>query len=747
MSVAQGTSHSIEGAQSSAEDPLIAALPPRTDYITYLTILEYQLTPQNLPTLTSLLQEDDGTLATEIGWDLLKLVLPILRIEPDKAQKCLDVIARRGNPREVVVRVAEELERLGQDDSDIEADPSEREDGLPTFAGEAPHVHLGTMSLHGMPSQTKSGVSADKVDLEKDEDTNFAMEEVKLQALLSMLSLLHPRIRTQYPSRFLATSLPAALAAYRRLSMSSASTLAFLNTLTNLAGRKRPALPPRVSTTDVLASAPLPDPESKNETTVAAPSIAANEAAITQRLLQAVLLEVLEEHMTASSEPQPPLTARLRVSLEPDSVTTLRRAEVDGLENNADAGAADKLLVKFASVARDLKLDVLAELQTLDNLDATDEAESESQHDYPTSPAQIPISATALLILYSTQLFQQTLSSKVDTSKTTTLPNSVNPMVLQIVDRQYETDLRMRSSLPAVDVLLSILYLMFCTSEPHHPTNEQPPVTLSRTGTTTESQTLLLAIDNILQDIFLTLPDADLRDNAHHIASHILHGHCQRETRLKIIKTLLLTDNAAARSSVLEAHSGSLKSIAVEWLKAELYPTPRVEKMMARLQPDTERGLTSDHLGNDMWALVFPADKMVPVPAVDVDSQEKEQVVGDFATDMPFYISSMNLLWMMARNHDMSVATAGPAEEEGTSSIVPSAQAAKVDILSKGEEMLSRLVKWKDYLVGHVAVGQTVNSGPNSGRGHNLEAAGVSVTDVFALEDAVGRVLEALEAS
>ena len=101
----------------SPPDALVTALPPATDYITYLTLLEYQLTPENLPTLNTLLLADDGTLAEEIGWDLLKLVLPMLSEVPDEATRCLEIIAHRGNPREVVVKIAEELESLGRDRS------------------------------------------------------------------------------------------------------------------------------------------------------------------------------------------------------------------------------------------------------------------------------------------------------------------------------------------------------------------------------------------------------------------------------------------------------------------------------------------------------------------------------------------------------------------------------------------------------------------------------------------------------
>ena len=172
-----------QNVSQTAEDPLVAALPPNTDYITYLTLLDYNLTPKNLPTLNRLLGEDDVTLAAEIGWDLLKLVLPMLRVEPTAAQECLDLIARRGNPREVIVRVSEEFERLGRHENEDEA---EGDDGLPTFAGEAPRVHLGDMKLAGMP-ESKSAEKTDVNENVRDDDA-FAHQWERKESCIHMYS-------------------------------------------------------------------------------------------------------------------------------------------------------------------------------------------------------------------------------------------------------------------------------------------------------------------------------------------------------------------------------------------------------------------------------------------------------------------------------------------------------------------------------------------------------------------------------
>lgn len=300
----------------SAEDdnPILKALPPETDYITYLTILEYQLTEQRLPSLLQVLQDD--TLTENIGWDLVHLLIPML----PASRSCLDVISRKGNPREVIIRVTELLDAL---------DPDGDEDELRTFEGEAERIHLGNMVLDGMPDQQPLDPShPQKAEHEVSSTEAF-------EVLLSMLSILHPRIKTKFPSRFLATSLPAALAAYRRI-VSAETTLVFLDFLTKVSGRQKPTLPPRGSDSDAPsqpAQVSLPDPEAD----VSTQAISAEEKALIQRLIQAVILEICEDYATALGGQPSGLSWSVRVGEElfpnriiPGKVQMIEQFKVEG---------------------------------------------------------------------------------------------------------------------------------------------------------------------------------------------------------------------------------------------------------------------------------------------------------------------------------------------------------------------------------------------------------------------------------
>jgi hypothetical protein len=250
------------------EDPLVQALPPATDYLTYLTLLEYQLTPERLPVLHKLLQ--DETLTTNIGWDLVKLLLPMLPASSD----CLQDVARLGNPREVILRVSESLMQLQPEDED---DEEANDAGLP--------LHI-----------------------------------LQFNCLLGMLSVLHTRIQTKVPSRFIATSLQAALEAYTSMPTNE-TTLAFLEFFRAVSPSKRPAPPPRAaSESSVLkvAAASAPDPEAE----VATPSPSAdNETLLVRKFTQFGLLELLKSYLLSFSGPVDPgmsWTIRMQEHLHPD---------------------------------------------------------------------------------------------------------------------------------------------------------------------------------------------------------------------------------------------------------------------------------------------------------------------------------------------------------------------------------------------------------------------------------------------
>ena len=259
-----------------ADNLLLKLLPPETDHLNYLILLEHNLTIDQLPILHDILQ--DTNLTANIGWDLVHLLLPFL----PASQRCLQDVARLGNPREVVLKVTELLEQIGSEEvgnGDDEGDEKEEDVGLEKLK--------------------ISGEGGDKI-ADESPASKAPTKSTQFIALLEMLSILHPRIRTKYPSRFLSTSLQAILPAYTQVSNSQDATEAVLGFIKALSNVRRPRLPPRKSSNAVLLQEKerpesAPDPEGKDE------SLAPDEGALQNRLLQSFLTHVTDDYILTVS--------------------------------------------------------------------------------------------------------------------------------------------------------------------------------------------------------------------------------------------------------------------------------------------------------------------------------------------------------------------------------------------------------------------------------------------------------------
>ncbi|EDN09321.1 predicted protein [Histoplasma mississippiense (nom. inval.)] len=264
------------------DDPLVKALPPETDYLTYLTILEYQLTRERLPILHNLLQ--DEKLTVNIGWDLVQLLLPMM----PASQECLQDVARLGNPREVILRVCNSLMKL-EPVQDEDGDDMDREDDR--RLSEA----VGEVKLEEEPRMNDNDENAD--DKSSAATSNVPVHVLQFNCLLSMLSVLHSRIQTRYPSRFVATSLQAVLEAYTAFPTVE-TTAAVLEFFRDIAGKKRPRLPPRNTSESILLTqsaqeTTAPDPEAESHPG----TVGSEESALINRLMQFGLIELLKTYL------------------------------------------------------------------------------------------------------------------------------------------------------------------------------------------------------------------------------------------------------------------------------------------------------------------------------------------------------------------------------------------------------------------------------------------------------------------
>lgn len=299
---------------AEGDNPLLKALPPETDYLSYLTILEYNLTVEQLPTLHHILQ--DTTLTANIGWDLVHLLIPLL----PASQQCLHDVARLGNPREVVLKVTELLEGFG------EGEETDDEEETGDIKGPATPEELGASKGEAREDKAQGDENVVPESTTSRGLSKPPSKGTKFAALLSMLSILHPRIKTKYPSRFLSTSLQAVLPAYSQVARTTEATEAVLGFIKALSGTKRPKLPPRKSSAMIPAqAAPVsaPDPEGKDE------ALGVDEKGLQSRLLQSFLTYVTEAYMNsiALDEDVPGLawSSRYQEKLHPEKIIPGRR--------------------------------------------------------------------------------------------------------------------------------------------------------------------------------------------------------------------------------------------------------------------------------------------------------------------------------------------------------------------------------------------------------------------------------------
>jgi hypothetical protein len=213
--------------------------PPATDAFTYLTIVEKSLSPAVLPTLHDILTED-VVLTRDIGWDLVGTLVAI-----PGSEKCLEAVARLGNPREVILKVQETLVKITEpvaaaivaerdDDGDGDAEQETTENGD---------------DQNGDDETAPGAVDVDPAEAAR-----------QFVTLVSMLAILHKRLVVKYPSRFLHSTLQTVSRAYPIHARSSPdATSAVIQLARCLSGLKRPPLPTRKSSLHNSLSS-FPDP-------------------------------------------------------------------------------------------------------------------------------------------------------------------------------------------------------------------------------------------------------------------------------------------------------------------------------------------------------------------------------------------------------------------------------------------------------------------------------------------------------
>ncbi|PTB41426.1 hypothetical protein M441DRAFT_138712 [Trichoderma asperellum CBS 433.97] len=318
--------------------------PPATDVATYLTIVEMSLSPEILPALQEILE--DVSLASDIGWDLVDMLIPI-----PGSEECLESIARLGNPREVILKV---LEKAGAE---------------------------------GSANQATKG------------ETKAIRHFV---TLCGMLGILHKRLQVKAPSRFLHTTLDTVQRCYD--ATSAASTAAVISLVQSLARKTRPPLPSRKSSVkldtpfqDSDPAKQAPDPEADRTDT-----LNANEPGLITSLLQSFITCILEAYVNSNSIEW---ASRMLEYTYPERIVPGRKTMIQTFKEVVELQAKDALLGQLVSLAGDLGLSKLPPFKMKEYLEGPIYREPLSIEFDPAHPEQLHLSTGGLVCLNAYWMF------------------------------------------------------------------------------------------------------------------------------------------------------------------------------------------------------------------------------------------------------------------------------------------------------------------------------------------------------
>ncbi|KAF1826964.1 DUF1760-domain-containing protein [Dissoconium aciculare CBS 342.82] len=590
-------------------NPLIDALPPKSDYLTYLTIVEYNLNVENLPTLHDVLQ--DEALTTNIGWDLVHLLVPLL----PESEHCLQDVANLGNPREVILKVTESLRLIDYENIQIPESLADQDDEDDIRArADASSYPLKTSLPVG-----KSEVPGSEQSQAVEAAPPLPLPINQFIALLSMLPILHRRIKTKYPSRFLSTSLQAVLASFSNASSNREEIVdAIVRMVKTMSGVHRPLLPARrssnmINTTTSAAAKTGADPEGGESSTPAA-----EDSAIQNKLFQAFVTHVMEEYMLNLPRQDGvsgmAWCSRIMEKLYPDRQVLRAQSFTDRFHTDESLEKIADAVGNLTALAKDLRIsdqDLLEVAITVEKLPAHTGDEEEP----PKSAEDIPLSRLGSLLLYAARRSSNVLydGASRDRASFSLFPDHHELIKNCLASPELGAGQLGTEPEALIDSVLALSLVCLEGDSIGVPNSDDD-------------------FNHYLQTIaFLSsnCPDANLRGHAHYITTTVLRSQPNDRVRLDFI-----------RDTLEHCPYENLKVSAVGWIKGETIesnpPSPTPE------HDHSERSIfASPYALDSLGAYLFPA-----IQALGPDAHIGDAWI-DFQVNVSFYLASLNFLYLL----------------------------------------------------------------------------------------------------
>ncbi|KAI3399357.1 hypothetical protein diail_7084 [Diaporthe ilicicola] len=500
------------GDTAKAIQALKESRPPATDNFTYLTLIEQFLSPDVLPTLNEILQ--DANLTSEIGWDLVDKLAPL-----QGSEQVLETVARLGNPRECIIKVLEVLEALQVPSEKDEPEDLTLDDGDEAKGKQQP-------------------ISADEANR-------------RFITLLGMLAILHKRIRTKYPSRFLASTL---LTVYKTYQPNQEQTASILNLVHSLSGqRARPPLPQRKSSVNVAypdhdgdASKNAPDPEAYHGGDLS------DEDEIQRRLLLSFTSCVLESYIGANDMSW---SRRLLEFYSPDKIVPGRKTATQAFREDENLSNRDAMVGKLVALTRDLGLTTCPKSIIHDICNEPVNRQPLTNIEEASNAADIDLSTGGMICLMAYWVFSSTVfDADAPTPEMYLFPDHLTLLENFLGEIPQSQILENPATIEAI--LVIGLWL------------EENKLISPQTA---KDEANFMAYHHALTLCSVFHPSIHVRNAAVTLAGLILHDDPDDADRLKILEDLL--ENAPF---------ASLKACALTWLREELIGANKASSSKAK---------------------------------------------------------------------------------------------------------------------------------------------------------------------
>lgn len=598
------------------DSPLIKALPPASDYLTYLTIIEYNLTPENLPILHNVLQ--DETLTTNIGWDLVHLLVPLL----PESEQCLQDIARLGNPREVILKVTESLRLIDYDVVD-----DDDEDGVVAGAGDV-REQADSSTFPLKTAASKDGAASTQA---REVQPPLPLPVEQFVALLSMLGTLQTRIKTKAPSRFLSTTLAAILSSFSSSQSHREEMIESIVKLTKaVSGTARPALPARKSSgmlgSSAMATAQnAADPEGPDVV-----EYSEEEQALQLKLLQAFITHVLEEYMLSFAPydevPGMAWCSRIMEKVHPERTvpgnTTMadRFATEKRLNRRTDAVGQLVTLAKDLRLSNDALLSATSIVEKLSELSDPDGDED----DCPESAADVPLSRHGSLLLYTARQVSTILYGTEHVPMQTESQFELFPHHQEVMKNCLASPNMGQGYLGTepealIDAVLALGLVCLERDMIGEPQNDEQ-------------------FNEYLQVVALlssNCPNSHLRGHAHYLTSTVLRSQPDDQVRLSFI-----------RDTLEHCPFENLKVSAVGWVKGET-----IEANPQRVPEHHHTDAAHQEENKSIFARPLALDRLAPSLFPSLRAELITAPILDawmtFQTNISFYLASLNLIYLL----------------------------------------------------------------------------------------------------